>query len=111
MSQDHLSEDTHVLAGLADAQDGEDGREHEHDQGDVAGSVRPLLTAAEARQVSDAAANVLAPLISGALSALWSASGYLTAFRYALHTMYGLPDHRPPLRGAHPHPLPHRAPH
>ncbi len=61
MSQDHLSEDTHVLAGV--------------------------------------------------LSALWPASGYLTAFRYALHTMYGLPDHRPPLRGAHPHPLPHRAPH
>ncbi|MEW1904562.1 MULTISPECIES: YihY/virulence factor BrkB family protein [unclassified Streptomyces] len=40
-------------------------------------------------------------LISGVLSALWSASSYLAVFRRALHTMYRLPDTRPPLRAAH----------
>ncbi|MFJ4776662.1 YihY/virulence factor BrkB family protein [Streptomyces sp. NPDC088762] len=40
-------------------------------------------------------------LCSGALSALWSASSYLAVFRRALHTMYRLPDRRPPLRAAH----------
>lgn len=40
-------------------------------------------------------------LISGVLSALWSASSYLAVFRRALHTMHRLPDTRPPLRSAH----------
>ncbi|MEW5655637.1 YihY/virulence factor BrkB family protein [Streptomyces cinereoruber] len=40
-------------------------------------------------------------LVSGVLSALWSASSYLAVFRRALHTMYRLPDTRPPLRAAH----------
>lgn len=40
-------------------------------------------------------------LISGVLSALWSASSYLAVFRRALHAMYRLPDTRPPLRAAH----------
>ncbi|MET9319504.1 YihY/virulence factor BrkB family protein [Streptomyces sp. NPDC003038] len=40
-------------------------------------------------------------LISGILSALWSASSYLAVFRRALHTMHRLPDTRPPLRAAH----------
>ncbi|MFE2146319.1 YihY/virulence factor BrkB family protein [Streptomyces sp. NPDC059456] len=40
-------------------------------------------------------------LISGALSALWSACSYLAVFRRALHTMHGVPDRRPPLRAAH----------
>lgn len=40
-------------------------------------------------------------LISGVLSALWSACSYLAVFRRALHTMHGVPDRRPPLRAAH----------
>ncbi|MGW0366813.1 YihY/virulence factor BrkB family protein [Streptomyces sp. NPDC002990] len=40
-------------------------------------------------------------LISGVVSALWSASSYLAVFRRALHTMHRLPDTRPPLRAAH----------
>ncbi|WP_411107613.1 YihY/virulence factor BrkB family protein [Streptomyces sp. cmx-4-9] len=40
-------------------------------------------------------------LISGALSALWSASSYLAVFRRALHTMHRVPDTRTPLRAAH----------
>ncbi|MFE2012597.1 YihY/virulence factor BrkB family protein [Streptomyces sp. NPDC059491] len=40
-------------------------------------------------------------LVSGVLSALWSASSYLAVFRRALHTMHRLPDTRPPLRAAH----------
>ncbi|MGW3557833.1 YihY/virulence factor BrkB family protein [Streptomyces sp. NPDC000963] len=40
-------------------------------------------------------------LVSGILSALWSASSYLAVFRRALHTMYRMPDIRPPLRAAH----------
>ncbi|WP_442810446.1 YihY/virulence factor BrkB family protein [Streptomyces sp. NBC_01232] len=40
-------------------------------------------------------------LISGVLSALWSACSYLAVFRRALHTMYRVPDTRPPLRAAH----------
>ncbi|MCY0954735.1 YihY/virulence factor BrkB family protein [Streptomyces sp. H27-S2] len=40
-------------------------------------------------------------LISGLLSALWSASSYLAVFRRALHTMHRVPDSRPPLRTAH----------
>ncbi|MFI1712595.1 YihY/virulence factor BrkB family protein [Streptomyces litmocidini] len=40
-------------------------------------------------------------LVSSVLSALWSASSYLAVFRRALHTMYRLPDTRPPLRAAH----------
>ncbi|MFF0561312.1 YihY/virulence factor BrkB family protein [Streptomyces sp. NPDC004266] len=40
-------------------------------------------------------------LVSGVLSALWSASSYLAVFRRALHTMHRQPDTRPPLRAAH----------
>ncbi|MFD3548686.1 YihY/virulence factor BrkB family protein [Streptomyces sp. NPDC058655] len=40
-------------------------------------------------------------MISGLLSALWSASSYLAVFRRALHTMHRVPDSRPPLRTAH----------
>ncbi|MGW6564829.1 YihY/virulence factor BrkB family protein [Streptomyces sp. NPDC054975] len=40
-------------------------------------------------------------LVSGVLSALWSASSYLAVFRRALHTMHRVPDTRPPLRAAH----------
>ncbi|MFG2416988.1 YihY/virulence factor BrkB family protein [Streptomyces goshikiensis] len=40
-------------------------------------------------------------LVSGVLSALWSACSYLAVFRRALHTMHRLPDTRPPLRAAH----------
>ncbi|MBT2449777.1 YihY/virulence factor BrkB family protein [Streptomyces sp. ISL-43] len=40
-------------------------------------------------------------LISGVLSALWSACSYLAVFRRALHTMHRVPDTRPPLRAAH----------
>ncbi|WP_435972090.1 YihY/virulence factor BrkB family protein [Streptomyces sp. Qhu_M48] len=40
-------------------------------------------------------------LVSGVLSALWSASSYLAVFRRALHAMHRLPDTRPPLRAAH----------
>ncbi|MDJ0386398.1 YihY/virulence factor BrkB family protein [Streptomyces sp. G-G2] len=40
-------------------------------------------------------------LISGVVSALWSASSYLAVFRRALHAMYRVPDTRPPLRAAH----------
>ncbi|WP_234318361.1 YihY/virulence factor BrkB family protein [Streptomyces sp. NRRL S-244] len=40
-------------------------------------------------------------LISGVLSALWSACSYLAVFRRALHTMHRVPDRRPPLRAAH----------
>ncbi|GAA3507121.1 YihY/virulence factor BrkB family protein [Streptomyces showdoensis] len=40
-------------------------------------------------------------LVSGVLSALWSASSYLSVFRRALHAMHRLPDTRRPLRAAH----------
>ncbi|MEU2117377.1 YihY/virulence factor BrkB family protein [Streptomyces sp. NPDC016459] len=40
-------------------------------------------------------------LVSGIVSALWSASSYLAVFRRALHTMHRLPDTRPPLRAVH----------
>lgn len=40
-------------------------------------------------------------LVSGVVSALWSASSYLAVFRRALHAMHRLPDTRPPLRAAH----------
>ncbi|MER6448120.1 YihY/virulence factor BrkB family protein [Streptomyces venezuelae] len=40
-------------------------------------------------------------LVSGVLSALWSACSYLAVFRRALHTMHRVPDTRPPLRAAH----------
>ncbi|WP_405497257.1 YihY/virulence factor BrkB family protein [Streptomyces sp. NBC_00096] len=44
---------------------------------------------------------VWALLISGVLSAVWSACSYLAVFRRTLHTMHGVPDTRPPLRAAH----------
>ncbi|MGW6710748.1 YihY/virulence factor BrkB family protein, partial [Streptomyces sp. NPDC054956] len=45
--------------------------------------------------------SIWALLISGVLSALWSACSYLAVFRRALHTMHGVPDTRPPLRAAY----------
>ncbi len=45
--------------------------------------------------------SIWALLISGVLSALWSACSYLAVFRRALHTMHRVPDTRPPLRAAH----------
>ncbi|MGW0749142.1 YihY/virulence factor BrkB family protein [Streptomyces sp. NPDC002587] len=45
--------------------------------------------------------SIWALLISGALSAVWSACSYLAVFRRALHTMHRVPDTRPPLRAAH----------
>lgn len=40
-------------------------------------------------------------MISGGVSALWSACSYLAVFRRALHAMHRVPDTRPPLRAAH----------
>lgn len=40
-------------------------------------------------------------LVSGLVSALWSACSYLAVFRRALHAMHRVPDTRPPLRAAH----------
>ncbi|MDX3538639.1 YhjD/YihY/BrkB family envelope integrity protein [Streptomyces sp. MB09-01] len=40
-------------------------------------------------------------LLSGVVSALWSACSYLAVFRRALHTMHRVPDTRRPLRAAH----------
>lgn len=40
-------------------------------------------------------------MISGGLSALWSACSYLAVFRRALHAMHRVPDTRPALRAAH----------
>ncbi|MFD9307982.1 YihY/virulence factor BrkB family protein [Streptomyces sp. NPDC060048] len=45
--------------------------------------------------------SIWALLVSGVLSALWSACSYLAVFRRALHTMHRVPDKRPPLRAAH----------
>ncbi|MFG2989256.1 YihY/virulence factor BrkB family protein [Streptomyces sp. NPDC048257] len=45
--------------------------------------------------------SIWALLISGVLSAVWSACSYLAVFRRALHTMHRVPDTRPPLRAAH----------
>ncbi|MEU2076292.1 YihY/virulence factor BrkB family protein [Streptomyces sp. NPDC013489] len=51
--------------------------------------------------VTSAPSSLWALLVSGVLSALWSASSYLAVFRRALHAMHRLPDTRPPLRAAH----------
>ncbi|MFJ7961390.1 YihY/virulence factor BrkB family protein [Streptomyces sp. NPDC096319] len=51
--------------------------------------------------LTSAPSSLWALLVSGVLSALWSASSYLAVFRRALHTMHRLPDTRPPLRAAH----------
>jgi membrane protein len=40
-------------------------------------------------------------LVTGAASALWSASSYLAVFRRALHSMHGAEDHRSAWRTAH----------
>ncbi|MFD9453952.1 YihY/virulence factor BrkB family protein [Streptomyces sp. NPDC059985] len=45
--------------------------------------------------------SMVALLISGVVSSLWSACSYLAVFRRALHTMHGVPETRPPLRAAH----------
>ncbi|MFI5666218.1 YihY/virulence factor BrkB family protein [Streptomyces sp. NPDC051704] len=58
--------------------------------------LRDALGALAAEQSS-----VWALLISGVLSALWSACSYLAVFRRALHAMHRVPDRRPPLRAAH----------
>ncbi|MET7756077.1 YihY/virulence factor BrkB family protein [Streptomyces sp. NPDC005389] len=51
--------------------------------------------------LTSAPSSLWALLVSGVLSALWSASSYLAVFRRALHAMHRLPDTRPPLRAAH----------
>ncbi|MFF9851192.1 YihY/virulence factor BrkB family protein [Streptomyces litmocidini] len=51
--------------------------------------------------LTSAPPSLWALLVSGVLSALWSASSYLAVFRRALHAMHRLPDTRPPLRAAH----------
>ncbi|MET9606947.1 YihY/virulence factor BrkB family protein [Streptomyces sp. NPDC006512] len=51
--------------------------------------------------LADSHTSTWALLISGLLSALWSASSYLAVFRRALHAMHRVPDTRPPLRTAH----------
>ncbi|MDJ0343016.1 YihY/virulence factor BrkB family protein [Streptomyces sp. H10-C2] len=38
--------------------------------------------------------------VSGTVGAVWSASSYLAVFRRALHSMYGVSDHRPAWRTA-----------
>lgn len=40
-------------------------------------------------------------LVTGTVSALWSASSYLAVFRRALHRMHHVADHRSPWRKAH----------
>ncbi|MCS0636344.1 YihY/virulence factor BrkB family protein [Streptomyces sp. LP05-1] len=40
-------------------------------------------------------------VVTGSVSAVWSASSYLAVFRRALHAMYREPDTRPALRAAH----------
>lgn len=45
--------------------------------------------------------SIWALLISGVLSALWSACSYLAVFRRALHAMHRVPDTRTALRAAH----------
>ncbi|WP_367827086.1 YihY/virulence factor BrkB family protein [Streptomyces sp. LMG1-1-1.1] len=51
--------------------------------------------------LTSAPSSLWALLVSGVLSALWSACSYLAVFRRALHAMHRLPDTRPPLRAAH----------
>ncbi|MGP3683411.1 YihY/virulence factor BrkB family protein [Streptomyces sp. IBSNAI002] len=51
--------------------------------------------------LSAAGTSIWVLLVSGAVSALWSACSYLAVFRRALHTMHRVPDTRPPLRAAH----------
>ncbi|MEU9146060.1 YihY/virulence factor BrkB family protein [Streptomyces sp. NPDC048349] len=58
--------------------------------------LRDALAGLSAEQSS-----IWALLISGVLSALWSACSYLAVFRRALHTMHRVADTRPPLRAAH----------
>ncbi|MFD3872667.1 YihY/virulence factor BrkB family protein [Streptomyces sp. NPDC058623] len=45
--------------------------------------------------------SMVALLISGLVSSVWSACSYLAVFRRALHTMHRVPETRPPLRAAH----------
>ncbi|MFF3212993.1 YihY/virulence factor BrkB family protein [Streptomyces sp. NPDC002886] len=45
--------------------------------------------------------SIWALVISGGVSALWSACSYLAVFRRALHAMHQVPDTRPALRAAH----------
>ncbi|MFG3281267.1 YihY/virulence factor BrkB family protein [Streptomyces sp. NPDC048111] len=53
------------------------------------------------RQMTEAESTVWVLVVTGAVSALWSASSYLAVFRRALHAMHRMPDNRPPLRTAH----------
>ncbi|MFG2721656.1 YihY/virulence factor BrkB family protein [Streptomyces sp. NPDC048416] len=68
-------------------------------------SYAPAESAAALRdalqQMTDAGSTVWVLVVTGAASALWSASSYLAVFRRALHAMHRMPDTRPPLRTAH----------
>ncbi|MFE4872323.1 YihY/virulence factor BrkB family protein [Streptomyces sp. NPDC056682] len=53
------------------------------------------------REMTATQSTVWVLVVTGAVSALWSASSYLAVFRRALHAMYRMPDNRPALRTAH----------
>ncbi|MFB7646397.1 YihY/virulence factor BrkB family protein [Streptomyces sp. NPDC058961] len=53
------------------------------------------------RQMTATQSTVWVLVVTGAVSALWSASSYLAVFRRALHAMHQMPDTRPTLRRAH----------
>ncbi|MGW1871567.1 YihY/virulence factor BrkB family protein [Streptomyces mauvecolor] len=53
------------------------------------------------REMTAAQSTVWLLVVTGTVSALWSASSYLAVFRRALHSMHHLPDTRPALRTAH----------
>ncbi|MFD1925641.1 YihY/virulence factor BrkB family protein [Streptomyces beijiangensis] len=53
------------------------------------------------REMTEARSTVWVLVVTGSVSALWSASSYLAVFRRALHAMHRVPDARPALRTAH----------
>ncbi|MEU9096737.1 YihY/virulence factor BrkB family protein [Streptomyces sp. NPDC048361] len=61
-----------------------------------AGALRDAL-----REMTAAQSAVWLLVVTGSVSALWSAASYLAVFRRALHSMNQLPDRRPALRTAH----------
>lgn len=61
-----------------------------------AGALREAL-----REMTAAQSTVWLLVVTGSVSALWSATSYLAVFRRALHSMNRLPDCRPALRTAH----------
>ncbi|WUW19227.1 YihY/virulence factor BrkB family protein [Streptomyces sp. NBC_01465] len=53
------------------------------------------------REMTQDRSTVWVLVVTGSVSALWSASSYLAVFRRALHAMHRMPDARPALRTAH----------